>query len=291
MSGSYRLLVGLSGQEPDACLIRYASMVCRLSVADGLEPATSSWPRASIVAESVQRSRLRARVDAHFAGSVGRTVVGCNILERRAFRRLPTLIADSQSDLLLLGDADMPRSRCAWLATAAPCSVWFVPRGSAPLLRRILVPFNFSDRSVESLHAAIGLARQFSCGKCLALHVDRGESRFAAVDELRRRELARRFDHFAANLDTRGVGVEPVFASGHHLGRAIGRAASQQRADLVVMASRRRSPSAAVLAPGAAASAIGECRQPVLWLKPTGPTVGMLELVCQRLRSASPQFC
>jgi hypothetical protein len=110
---------------------------------------------------------------------------------------------------------------------AAPNSAWLVPEDWAPVLRRVLVPIDFSDRSAACLRAAIELARPFPRSKCLALHVYRHDTRLVddALDRCRRRDLADRFATFLTEINADGVSVEPIFAESHHVDREIARTA------------------------------------------------------------------
>ena len=265
-----RLLIGNLARQPDPHLLRYASMVARLCrsahpvdhplrmpqfVGGGRSVATPvgqllDEPAAALDAEvrfvsllpgarsaprhgdaAAERAALRAVVAQYFRAPAEYLAVGCDVLRGNAVRRLRAFAADFGSDLLLVGD-DGSRARSARLAMEARCSVWLVPPGWAPVLRRILVPIDFSPRSAESLQAAIDLARRFPPAKCLALYVDQHVSRFGdgGVQPARRDELMARYRTFLGGLDPTGVRVEPLLVNGQQVESAIERAA-----DLVMM--------------------------------------------------------
>jgi len=256
MSSPCGLLVGLDAWEPDLDLVRYAAMVARTRV----------FPRA-------HRGRMVAS-DLH-EGDVVQQLLGA--------------AADIDSDLLLLDDMTFPRGRASRLALRAPCSVWFVPTGSAPVLRRLLVPIDFSARSANSLQTAIDLAASFPLATCIALHVDSQSTRLtraaASGERVKRFELA--FDDFIAGLDTRNVCVKPRFVSCPLLGAAIARAADELRTDLVVMATRGRTGASQLLLPSIVQDVVRQCRSSLLVLKAPGTAPGLIRALGERLAQPS----
>jgi nucleotide-binding universal stress UspA family protein len=325
-----RLLVGVNGREPDTHLIRYASMVAQLwtertaraedarrlravvtdSAANALLPNRQALgdamtrpaaddcevrfvhllDRPTMGGRPLSRFVLRERVRSHFTGPIESTTVSCDVLKGRAIERLTTFAADFDGDLLLLGDGAWPRSKCARLVMRSPCSVWLVPPNWAPVLRRVLVPIDFSTRSMASLQSAIELARCFPPAKCIALHVDPPAPRLAdaAAQKRRRLELDDAFYEFIQPLCTNGVEVEALFESGPHVGRAVARAADRHGTDLVVMSTRGRSGAAGWLLRSTTADAIREFRGSFLILKRNVPPLGMISALCERWNQAEP---
>jgi nucleotide-binding universal stress UspA family protein len=308
-----RLLVGLNGRDPDVRLIRYASMVARLNQWPGGEaseqpqspagPPLQSDPEVRFVylfphaqagpglADDLpSRAVFRAQINSHFTirssslapfsawtdGQSERVAIGYDVLRGKALRRLPGLAGDFDSDLLLLGQSTWPSSACARIAMEAPCSVWLVPAGSAPVLRRLLVPCDFSDRSAAALQVAINIARRSQHAKCFVLHAYWIDSRFADArlqrEELRR--LRQKYDRFAARIDKHGVTVEPLFVEGPRVDHQIGQAARRRRVDLVVASSRGRTRIARWLLPSVADLAIRRCQTSFLLLRTADQPVG-----------------
>jgi nucleotide-binding universal stress UspA family protein len=232
---------------------------------------------------------LHAQIAAHFTSPAERLVIRRHALRGPIPGQLAAVAKEYGSDLMLFGDTGWPRRQGAHLAMEAPCSVWLVPPGWAPVLRRLLVPIDFSRRSATTLRMAVDLASSFPPAKCLAMHVYHSDSRFhdESTDRRYRRELSRQFDDFVAGLDPRGVAVEPLFVASHQFGRAVARAAEQYRADLVVMATRGRSRMTRLMLPSAAESAIQHCRGPLLVVKRPGTTVSILQAARECLRRTS----
>jgi len=319
-----RMLVGLDGRRLDEGIIRYAAMVARAMhpICTQRElalvrcaPCSSSLRRSPSIASRPEhppaeirfvsvlerqsdsaashRATLAEQVDQHFPCLDVPMDVRSDLLKGRPFARLPALAADFDSDLLLLDESLGPRRRCARLAITAPSSVWLVPRGWAPVLRRILVPVDFTAQSLAALQAAFDLAGCFPTAKCIALHMTRSVGRLQSdpLTAARRRELGREFDHFAAGVESHGVPLEPRFVAGNRLGRATEHAARQTAADLTVLVSRRRAPLAAWFSTSEVEAVMRDCPGPILSIRSADPPLGLGEAIQRRWHEAEmPQF-
>jgi nucleotide-binding universal stress UspA family protein len=320
-----RLLIGLSGRQPDVHLLRYASMVARLksgppfaatrgplrhSACESHLLATPSAgncpsrlladddpevrfvylsPRPAMAqpTDPPQRSELRNLVQEYFGGPSLGVAVGCDLLKGDPLQRLPSLAADFDGDLLLMGDGAWPRWQLGRLAMQAPCPLWLVPPAWAPVIRRVLVPIDFSPGAAGCIRAAIDLTQHAPQSKCLALHVYRHEGRFfdRDIDRVSRQALVAKYRSFLAGIDTRGVALEPMFVHSHRVDRAIARVAQEVGADVVIMSSRGRSRSAGLMHPSTTERAIRQCRTSVLVLKSSGEALGLWDALKDRLRS------
>ena len=111
-------------------------------------------------------------------------------------------------------------------------------------LKKILVPVDFSSRSIDALHYALSLARTHSASLLLLHVVDMGaaESVFrihtTSPEEMMAEKLCKycekQFDKMLVDLDTGGVSIDRRVVQGHaHL--EIVRAAAIEDIDAVVM--------------------------------------------------------
>jgi nucleotide-binding universal stress UspA family protein len=219
--------------------------------------------------------------------------VNVDVLKGRVLDRLGELAADFDTDFLLWEQLNDSRRNSGRFAVEAPCAVWLVPPDWAPVVRRILVPVDFSSRAAVSLRAAIDLARHFRPAKCIALHVDRCCARLNddKRSPTRRRALEIEFRRFVAAIDAHGIRIEPQFAHSSRVDRAIERAARDHAADLTVMICRRRSRLANAIHPSLAESVIRESAGPLLLLKSPEKPLELLGAVQQHMRSAEvPQY-
>jgi nucleotide-binding universal stress UspA family protein len=162
--------------------------------------------------------------------------------------------------------------------------LWFVPPATAPVLRRLLVPVDYSEGSAASLRVAIDLARRVPRAKCLTLHVyfhdllhfeDWYKGRLC-------QDLAKTHDTFMAEIDCHQVPVEPLFIEGACIPAAIHRVADERAVDLIVMTSRGRSSWASLVLPSVARQSLRHARTAFLLLRQPGAHVGIWQALCEK---------
>lgn len=202
-----------------------------------------------------------------------------------------------QADLLLLGhgkDRRGHRSLARRMAMKAPCSVWMAPEGSPASISRILVPVDFSSMAADALHIATEVAKSLQLVKVTALHVyfDSAVTSDEESDEEMRSEEDIRFLRFLGKVDLSGVEVDTMYEQGPSAAHAIRRIAEERRFDLIVMGSRGRSLSAAVLLGSETDETMRQTRVPVLAVKHFGARMNLLNaLLDERLREReTPRF-
>jgi nucleotide-binding universal stress UspA family protein len=233
------------------------------------------------------RAQFRARVNKYFRDSSERLSVGCDVLRGQSVRRLLAFADDFDSGLILVGDNGSQRRKLAQLASESACPIWTVPGGWAPVLRRILAPIDLADRALDSLLAAIELARRFPRAQCLAVHVDSQDTRFGgdALEPTRQRELQASFTKLMRRIDSAGVSIAPLFVKSHHPARAVVRIAQQHSPDLVVMATRGRTRLARALLPSVTEAVVRNCACATLVLKSHERPLGLTGAFRERLHT------
>jgi nucleotide-binding universal stress UspA family protein len=280
------LMVGLTRTDADAGLIRYAARIAGLGTVNTVrfvhvlpESATEDHDRVC--------EELLALIRPMFAGVPSSVPLACDVLHGPLVDRFLEHVADKQADLLLVGDRgkqDGRRRLARRLAMKAPCSVWLVPDGSPPELRRILVPIDFSESAADCIRVATSMARLSGQAEVLALHVYFNEATvtFEGYDQVIRGEESEEFNRFVAPIDRQGVTVTPIFEESANVAHAIGRAAEKHKADLIVMGTRGRSRSAAILLGSVTEEMIEETRLPLLAVKHFGARMSVLQALLDR---------
>jgi len=253
-----RLLVALAGRESDTGLLRYAGMLGRIL------PGTETV--CLHVADPNPRGQLAADVE----------VVTGDLLDS-----ILAAATARSSDLILVGHSSGRRRRslARRLAMRAPCSVWMVPDQSPDSLNRILVPIDFSRISADSVSAATALAEAAGRDECLALHVHFNEASvtFDEFDEILAEDRDRAFGLFVAPINLHGVWLKPLFVDSPQVAQTIVRTAVEQSCDLIVMGTRGRSPSAAVLLGSETEQCLMYSPVPVLAVKHFGARLSLLQ--------------
>ena len=200
---------------------------------------------------------------------------------------LLTLAAEIKPDVLLLDEhftRDRHRSLVRRLAMKAPCSVWMLPANSPDVVSNIIVPVDFSDCSADALRTAAAIAASQGLEEVTALHVyfDDAvvtyEGHASAI--LEQQEL--QFMRFISRLNLGDVQVRTIWKENPNIGETIARTAKEKGCDLIVMGTRGRSQSAAILIGSETDQALMDSPIPTLAVKHFGPHLGVLEALLDR---------
>jgi nucleotide-binding universal stress UspA family protein len=272
-----RLLVALSGRQLDEGLLAYAAAVQAMMpcAAVSCVHVETAGPENGDVAARVRSTLPEARLH------IGHGDV------------LDTLIdtaAAVGADVLMMGQASTGRRRrmARRLAMKAPCSVWMVPCGTPPAIRRILAPIDFSERSADTLSVAAALTEASGQDECDALHIYFNDAAvsFDEFDEALAGDRWQRFSIFTAPVDLHGVFTRASFVECSRVAPAIVRFAESAGSDLIVMGTRGRSTSAAVLLGSETEQVLMSSPVPVLAVKHFGSRLRLFRaLRDERLRA------
>jgi len=263
------MLVALSGQESDAGLLDYAAML------DRLLPGISTLA-VHVADPAAPRRDVAGRVKGRLPGAT------CELASGDVLDTILDLAGDRGCDLILLGHKSQARRRRSLarrLAMKAPCSIWMVPDAAPATIERVLVPVDFSARSADSLGIATSLCEAAGLDECLALHVYFNDAAvtFDEFDEILVENAERAFGIFTAPVDLHGVFARAAFVEAPNVAQAILRVASEQASDLIVMGTRGRSASAAVLLGSETEQALMGSAVPVLAVKHFGARMRLFQ--------------
>lgn len=286
-----RLAVGLSRNESDAPLIRYAAMVCRLGTVEEVSfihvLSRAAAPLPMVVDHAGVQQELLRSVQEQFSPAPPAVRVTCDVLDGPLTDQLLGYTAQQQIDLLLVGHGRSHSGRRALarrLAMKAPCSVWMVPEDSPPALSKILVPVDFSEHSADTMRVACSMAKLSGATHCYALHVYFNEAvvTYEGYDAVLRGEEEEAWRKFIAPIDCQGVALTPLFEESAQVANAIGRIAEREGVDLIVMGTRGRSRSASILLGSVTEDMIIDTQVPLLAVKHFGARMGVLQALLDR---------
>jgi nucleotide-binding universal stress UspA family protein len=281
-------LVALGRTEADAALLKYAALVAGWGTATEVHfvhVLPSDGDPARVPSSDRVREELQAAVERDFRPAPANLRQSFAVLTGTPIDQLLIYAAEHGIDLLFVGGSSSGRQALARrLAMKAPCSVWLVPEQAQARVERVLVPIDFSEPAADSLRVATSLARLSGEAECLALHVFFNEARVTYEDYERvlRGQEEQAFSRFVQPIDTKGVAVAPLFVEGVHVGRIIHETAQQQEADLIVMATRGRSRSAAILLGSVTEETILETSVALLVVKHFGARMSVLQALFDR---------
>lgn len=190
-------------------------------------------------------------------------------------------LTSSCADVVLLGHKRQRRvfrSLARRTAMQAPCSVWMVPESSPVELRNILAPIDCSQRCADSLTIAASIAGAANLESLTALHVYFDSSVLADEESAPHTRLREeeQLNLFLARVPLGEAAAQLVLEESPHTARTILTTALRIHAGLVVMSTRGRSMSAAVLLGSVTEQVMMESTLPVLAVKHFGRRMGVL---------------
>jgi SulP family sulfate permease len=280
--------VALARNGLDAGLIRYAVAVAALGTARSLRFVHVRQGGADDGAsDGAMLAALRTDVEQSAPGLPPEVELTYGLLHGPLTDQLLTEVAESGTDLLFVGHQREHSGRKALarrLAMKAPCSVWMVPEGSASEFGRLLVPVDFSNPAADCVRVATSLAAIAGVAECQTLHVyfDDAVITYEGYDAVVKGEERAAYQRFIAPLESHGVRLTPLFEASPHVADAILRVAEREGADLIILATRGRSRSSAILLGSTAEEVIIHTRRPVLLVKHFGATLGVLEAMLDK---------
>jgi nucleotide-binding universal stress UspA family protein len=303
MKGFHRILLGMSHTPADNELLRYAALAARACCATTVscvhvlpletrrpEEGDAASPRDQVLAA------LEETVRGHFTGAPPETRTRVEVLKGPRLDRLLHFALEQEADVTLVGHRPgrgRRRALALRLAMKAPCPVWVVPERAPATLQRILVPVDFSDPSADALRLAASLAETAGGVECFTLHVASPEPTLLSDDPGKVPQTCAHeaYVQWLASAGCSGIRAEPLFESGRHVGDTVVRVAGERQVDLIVMGTRGRSPSAAILLGSTTEHTILDSPIPVLAVKASGAPMGLLEALLEdSQRGPAPQF-
>jgi nucleotide-binding universal stress UspA family protein len=281
------VVVGLANAPVDRGLLRYARLVHEMGrgqsrftfvhVTDPHQrPRRGDAPAPTMAAV---RTALQAAVAEEFGAQASPdvTVADGNLVDT-----LLAELAQAKADLVMVGhrrDGRGRRSLSRRLALKAPCSVWMVPEGSEPRITSVLAAVDMSLPSAQALSVAALVADRAGHRQCTALHVQ--EPSALGFDAVEMDGVKRALEHFIAPLELHGVEVVPHVEEAGSVAGAVNAQIASGGHDLVVVGTRGRSPSAAVLLGSESEEVLMASKVPVLITKEAGGRIGLVKALLE----------
>ncbi|MEL7361089.1 MAG: universal stress protein [Bacteroidota bacterium] len=301
------LLVILHDDTQDDRLIDHAAMVAHLARAGRVQflhvmpeiPALSDrHPDVSPFlheASAARHAALARRVAAaHFAGP-WHTTVHVDVTDGPPLAEVQRVAQEGAFDLLLVGQSELAEH----LTRRAPCSVLVVPDGAPAHVERVVVPVDFSAHAAEAVDVALAFAQASGIEAVHLLHTHvaptaysaRSDARAEVTREEAHRWAAQRFAAFLDRLDLRGLVVETHLVETASVAEATLAEIDALGADLVVVGTRGRSPSAAIQLGRVAEAVLKGAHVPVLAVKHRSTATNLLDrLLAQHVARAAPRL-
>jgi nucleotide-binding universal stress UspA family protein len=281
------VVVGLANTAADRGLLRYARLVHQMGrgesrftfvhVIDPHQlPRRSDAPAPTMAAA---RAALQSVVAEEFGTQASHDVT---VSDGNLVDTLLAELAQAKADLVMVGHRRDGRGRRSFsrrLALKAPCSVWMVPEGSEPRVTSVLAAVDLSLPSAQALSVAALVADRAGQGKCTALHVQ--EPSALGFDAVEQDSARRALEQFIAPLELHDVEVVPRVEEAGSVAGAVSAQVAAAGHDLVVVGTRGRSPSAAVLLGSESEEVLMSSKVPVLITKEAGGRIGLVKALLE----------
>ena len=286
-----RATIAIANVRGDAELLQYARMIqdigrgeIGLHFVHVLTPGGTVGARTSSVSTHREAlDELRSTIAKHFDGSAK---VASHVLSGTRVDKLLEFVAESRSDLLLIGHGKSStgrRSLARRLAMKASCSLWMVPQGSPAKITKVLAAVDFSAPSAYAVSLATLVAKRAGLRDCLAVHVQEPTSISGDTNDNVSQELIdEAFVRFLGPVDLNDVEVQAQSEESGLVSGTLLRLAEDHQADLLVMGTRGRSASAAVLLGSESEHVLTETTRPLLVTKHRGERIGLLQVLLDR---------
>lgn len=245
-------------------------------------------------ASAARHAALARRVAARFAGP-WHTTVHVDVTDGRPLAEVRRVAQEGAFDLLLVGQSEL----AGHLTRRAPCSVLVVPDGAPAHVERVVVPVDFSAHAAEAVDVALAFAQASGIDTVHLLHAyvaptaygARSDARVEIDREEAHRWAAQRFAAFLDRLDLRALVVETHLVETASVAEATLAEIAALGADLVVVGTRGRSPSAAIQLGRVAETVLQGARVPVLAVKHRSTATNLLDrLLAQHVARAAPRL-
>jgi len=281
------LMVALLNDANDASLLNYAAAVARLSSAKEVRFVHVLPSFGSTDAHDQALRKMKQAVAEDFKEVPREVALAFDVLKGPLTDRLLSHVAEQETDLLLAGHRPGTETRSSLvrrLAMKAPCSIWMVPSGTKPSFGRVLVPVDFSPPSADAMSVAATLVQRLGSGEIFALHVYFNESvvGYEEYEPIIRGQEQAAYKEFITTIPVEGVQVTPLFEQSASVAQVVARVGYSYQADLIVMSTRGRSLSAAILLGSVTDEVLTDCRQPILIVKHQGAALGLLGVLLAR---------
>lgn len=283
-----RVIVALAHAPVDRDLLRYARLLRQISDAGTSFTFVHALPTADVVAArrgpATTFADTRKALAAVVAEEFGDIDAGALIVRSGdPVDLLLGLAAESGADLVMVGHRKNARGRRSFsrrLAIKAPCSVWMVPEGGPATISSVLAAVDLSLPSAQALSLGTLVASRAGLDRCSVLHVV--EPSDLGYDETERMNLMRSLERFMSPIELHDVSVVPVIEESGSVAGVVNALVTRGGHDLVVVGTRGRSPSAAVLLGSESEHVLVESCVPVLITKEPGDRIGVLQALLDR---------
>lgn len=302
MHNFHKILVGLDLTDIDEQLIRAASFITRTFKSTDIyfynvirefnvpDELIKEFP--TVIEQLIvdRKHELEEKVNQYFSFPEG-VNVHFLVKQGQPTKKLMKFAEEKQIDLIMVGRKPKPKGGgvlISRLARRAGCSLLIVPKEYKNALEKLFVPIDFSEYSFDAMAQAVSIARANEKPvKIIAENVynvpqgyhytGKSFKEFAVI----MKENARKdYEKFIKQVDVEGIDIEPIYTLDKEddVIATIFQTAKKHAADIIIIGAKGRSATAALFIGTNAEKLVQmESKIPILVVRPTGRTEGLLE--------------
>ncbi len=304
MHNFHKILVGLDLTEIDEQLIKAASFITNTFNSKEIyfynvirdfsvpEELIKEFPKVMEQLVVDRKNELETKVNQYFTGPAD-IKVHFLVKQGQPTKKIMKFADEKTIDLIMVGRK--PKSNgggtlISRLARRAGCSLLIVPKEYNNGLERLFVPIDFSDYSLVAMEQAVAIARSNSKPvKIVAENVYSvpqgyhytGKS-FKEFASIMRENATKGYEKFIKQVNTDGIDLEAIYSldKNDDLIGTIFSNAKKHHADIIIIGAKGRSATAALFIGTNAEKLVHiDSKIPILVIRPTGRTEGLLEFI------------
>jgi nucleotide-binding universal stress UspA family protein len=292
-----QLLVAMNADEHDEATLRYAAVISRMAESERVffvhvvkldvpKNVLDEYPALLNMIQDDAKDKMKKLIKKHFK-DYSDAIIEYEVVNGSPLMEIIRKIREKKVDLVITGEdsvEEVKRKLPEKLIRKSPCSVLSVPKGSKPEINKILAPLDFSPHSAETLDVALAFGRAAHLLEIDTLHaysVPRGFQMIGKSYE----EFAEKmkdntkidYRNFIATVDRKGIKVNPNFLLEDNPGKAINDFIHKNGTDLLVIGTRGRTNSAALLLGSVAEHLIHHAQIPLVAVKIKDEKIGFID--------------
>jgi nucleotide-binding universal stress UspA family protein len=288
-----KILVAMKLDEEDVSVAKYAASISGMADAEEVHffhvteefDIPDKW--CSVVEEDMNCDTMRSKMQELVKKSgadFGKAQILYEASDGDELRDALKYIKEKDIDLVITqkvcGGPKIPER----LARKAPCSVIFVPPHVSPTFDNIFVALDFSSYSKEALERAIAFGKAAGAKKITLLHVFavpigyyKSGHTYEEFADIMKKNAHEEFEELKNSMDIGGMEINFIIEMNEHPYTAIVDTVHNKGADLLVVGSRGRSKTAAILLGSVTERIIEMCNVPILTVKKKGQGISIID--------------
>lgn len=299
-----KILVGLDLTEIDTALIKFAAAIAKAASSNKVYfinvvpllhlPAEiqKEFPTLMDNALEERQKQIWQKVEEHFDKEV-KCEVQVAVKEGVPAKKILKYSLEKNIDLILVGRKVTLKGSglvSYRLARRAACSLFIIPEGKSPVMKKILVPSDFSDYSVIAMEEAFNIAQRTGAKITVqnVYHVPAGYhftgKSFDEFARIMEKNAKKDYRKFIRKIDTKGVKPKVIYSLDKNDDPVedIYEMAVKLQPDCIIIGAKGRTATTAIFL-GSLAERFVQINKkfPLMIIRPKGKNAGILDYLLE----------